>query len=156
MTLSIRRYRPEDRAACAQIFYHAVHQGAAAFYTPAQRKAWAPSPLPKSEVPDKLLTQACWLGEKAGRVVGFLSLCEDGYLDMAFVHPSVQGKGVAASLYSVLEQDARARAMPQLTTHASHLARRFFLKNGWQVEAMEHHPHHGQVFERFRMFKTLA
>ena len=42
MTLSLRPYRPEDRAAAVHIFFRAVREGAAAFYDEAQRAAWAP------------------------------------------------------------------------------------------------------------------
>ena len=38
----IRPYRPEDRAAAALVFFRAVREGSAAFYTEAERAAWAP------------------------------------------------------------------------------------------------------------------
>ena len=152
----IRRYRPEDRTACAQVFHDAVHQGAAGFYDAAQRAAWAPSPLPRADVPDKLLDQRCFVAERDGQVIGLMSLCADGYLDMAFVRPEVMGTGVADALYLAVLEEARGLRLTRLTTHASHLARRFFARRGWQVDAAETHPHNGQVFERFAMSVAVA
>ena len=152
----IRPYRPDDRAAVARIFYRAVREGAAAFYDDAQRAAWAPRDTPDPTKPDKLLDQWCWVAEDGGRITGFMSLCDDGYLDMAFVLPEVMGKGHAAALYDTLLQKARSQGFPRLTVHASHLARPFFVRRGWQVDKAELHPSNGQVFERFAMSLALA
>ena len=94
MTLSLRPYRPEDRAAAVYIFFRAVREGAAAFYDEAQRAAWAPSSEPDWTRADKLLDQWCWIAEREGRPVGFMSLDRTGYLDMAFVLPEEMGKVV--------------------------------------------------------------
>ena len=48
------------------------------------------------------------------------------------------------------------KGLQTLTVHASHLARRFFVKQGWQVEYAEDHPANGQVFERFYMALDLT
>jgi len=151
----LRRYRAEDRAACKQVFYVAVRQGAALFYDAAQRAAWAPSPEPDPNVPDKLLQQACFVAEQDGRIVGLMSLADGGYLDMAFVRPEVMGKGVATALHAAVLDEARAQGQTYLTTHASHLARRFFARNGWQVDFEENVALRGQTLHRFGMSRSL-
>lgn len=152
----IRPYRPEDRAACHDVFYHAVHDGAADFYDAAQRAAWAPSPAPDPATPDKLLDQWAWVAEDAaGKVLGVMSLRPDGYLDLAFVLPQVQGTGVAAALLARLTDRARHEGLTRLTVHASHLARRFLAKHGWSEDFFERHPTRGQVLERYGMSLEL-
>lgn len=151
MTVGIRTYRPEDRAACTRVFYRAVREGAKDFYDADQRAAWAPSPEPDPEDADKLLDQWCWVAERGDSIVGFMSLCHDGYLDMAFVLPEEMGRGTAAALYRPLLAKARAEGLTRLTVIASHLARRFFLKNGWQVERPEDLHADGQVYQVFHM-----
>ena len=152
MTLAIRAYEAGDRAAVHTVFYRAVREGAAKFYDAAQRAAWAPSPEPNLALADKLLDQKCWVAVDAGNgIVGFMSLRADGYLDMAFVLPEYQGHGVADALYQDLISNARDAGLSRLTVHASHLARRFFTKHGWRIDAAENHSSRGQVFERFSM-----
>lgn len=151
--MKIRPYRAQDRAACYGVFYHAVRTGTAAHYTAAQRAAWAPGIQPP-DTPDKLLAQWCVVAEEATGLTGFMSMTPAGYLDMAFVLPRVMGSGVAGALYDALM--LQAAHLPRLTTHASHLARPFFARRGWQVEAVEQHPAHGQTYERFAMALTLA
>lgn len=151
MIPAIRPYAPTDRTACQTVFYRAVREGTADFYNKAQRDAWAPSKTPDPSQPDKLLDQWCWVAEAKNNILGFMSLTRNGYLDMAFVVPEARGKGVANALYATLMGHAKAEGLKTLTVNASHLARRFFSKQGWAVDYAEDHPSNGQIFERFHM-----
>lgn len=152
----IRPYAAADRAGCHRVFYRAVHEGAAEVYDAAQRAAWAPVSEPDRRKPDKLLEQWAWVAETAkGEILGFLSLRCDGYLDMAFVLPEARGTAVAPTLLRTLVAKARAEKLDRLTTHASHLARRFLGKHGWQVDFAESAPRNGQTLDRFGMSITL-
>jgi putative acetyltransferase len=155
MSLTIRPYVPEDRPACAGVFYRAVREGAAAFYDEDQRAAWAPSPDPDAHAPDKLLDQWCWVAQRGDRIVGFMSLDRTGYLDMAFVLPEEMGRGTSTALYGALMAQARTARLTRLTVTASHLARRFFQKKGWRISWMQNLVADGQVYEVFRMFLDL-
>lgn len=155
MTVAIHRYRPCDRAACASVFFHAVREGTSEFYTENQREAWAPRETPSSGTPDKLLDQWCWVARTDDRVVGFFSMRPDGLLDMAVVLPEVQGQGVADQLYDALLSRAEREGVAGLTVKASHLARRFFTKHGWQVEYAEEFAAHGEIYERVHMSLSL-
>lgn len=147
----LRPYRPEDRAAISLVYYRAIREGAAAFYSEAERAAWAPSPLPDPEVPDKLLDQWCLVAEEAGRVTGFMSMDATGYLDMAFVLPEVMGTGTAAALYDGLMATARAAGLRRFTVRAAHQSHRFLSRRGWTVDRFERYPADGQVYDLFHM-----
>lgn len=156
LTPAVRPYRPEDRAACALVFYRAVREGAAAFYDQAQREAWAPSPEPDWSEPSKLERQWCWVAERGDRIVGFMSLEPSGYLDMAFVLPEEMGRGTATAVYATLLARAHDEGLGRLTVIASHLARRFFARRGWRVDRTEDLHADGQVYEVFHMSLDLA
>lgn len=149
--IRLRPYAPTDRAAVKTVFFRAVREGAAAQYSAEQRAAWAPDLSVDASQPDRLADQFCLLSESGGQITGFMSLCEDGYLDMAFVLPEVMGKGHAAALYDAILAEATRRRLPQMTTHASLLARPFFLRRGWHVEQVEDHPLDTLTLRRFAM-----
>jgi putative acetyltransferase len=131
----IRPYRPEDRSATALIYFRAIMEGTADLIGEPERRAWARSPDPDLGVPDKLLNQWCWIAEEDGQPTGFMSLCHDGLLDMAFVIPEVMGKGTAAALYGVLVAKARAERLSRLSVLASPYSRSFLLKQGWVIDS---------------------
>ncbi len=152
---TIRPYVAADRAAMSLVYYRAVREGSAAFYTEAERAAWAPSALPGAH-PDKLLDQWCWVAEQEGRMTGFMSLRKDGELDMAFVIPEVMGDGTAAALYDVLLHKAREFGFIRLTVRAAHQSNRFLTRRGWTVTGIEHLEDGGQTYDLFLMAVDLA
>lgn len=143
----IRPYQPEDRAAAALVYFRAVREGSARFYTQAERAAWAPSETPDFDHPDKLLDQDCLVAEEDGRMTGFFSMDPTGYLDMAFVIPEVMGDGTAAALYDTLMARARAKGLNRFTVRAAEQSRRFLSRRGWTVTGHERLEEEDQVFD---------
>ncbi len=131
--VSVRRFRDEDADATARIFFKAVHQGAAGHYDEAQRRAWAPRIPDLPTWRDRLGGQAVFVAERHGRIVGFMTLRPDGCIDLAFVAPDAMGTGVAKGLHEAILGEAARQQMTKLHTHASHLARPFFERQGWTV-----------------------
>lgn len=154
--ITLRPGRPGDGPSAAAVFHAAVHEGASAFYTPEERAAWSPAP-PDDGWEARLLAGTCLVAEAAGgQMAGFMTLGDDGHLDFAYVAPAWMGKGVADALYAQLEAQARARGLRVLDTAASHLARRFFARHGWQTVARQSVIRGGVAITNFRMEKPLT
>jgi putative acetyltransferase len=151
----IRAYRPDDADALAQIFYDAVRIGAASHYTSAQLAAWAPDRPPAEAWAARLAPLTSFVAVNPAPL-GFMSLRSDGYLDLAFVAPDQRGKGVAQALYAAVLAHAQSLHLPRLATAASHLARPFFRRLGWQETAAQVVERHGQQIENFRVQIILA
>lgn len=132
--LIIRPYRPADAIGLARLFHRAVHEGASQHYTEEQRAAWSPEP-PTSEGWRARVEEAeTIVAERDGAHLGFMTLDMDtGYLDFAYVAPEAMGRGVAASLYAVIEGRARVKGHVRLETEASLLAEPFFHRHGWRL-----------------------
>lgn len=131
----LRPYRsPDDAAATLATFRTAVRVTAAELYTPEQIAAWL-GPDDVDLAAWDARRRAAWtvVAEVDGRVVGFSDLLPDGLVDMLFVHPDVGGRGVARALLTAVEDEARARGLTGLRTHASRRARPVFERLGWVV-----------------------
>lgn len=90
------------------------------------------------------------------RPIGFMTLDDAGYIDLAFVAPEFLGQGVGKRLYFAIEQEASDRSIGVLTTEASEKAMPFFRKLGWQLEAPQTVIKHGVEIRNYRMFKDLT
>ena len=88
--------------------------------------------------------------------LGFMTLKDDGELDLAFVRPDARGSGIATKLYLALERAASERGLTRLRTEASYPARRFFLKQGWHELAEQQVERDGVSLTNFRMEKRLG
>jgi putative acetyltransferase len=151
MTPRYRRYSVADGLGCFDVFYRAVHIGAASHYTAQQRQAWAPSDTMQASWPAHLKQAATWVAITENAPVGFVSLEVDGHLDMAYVAPEHQRIGVAQALHGRMLKDAAELELPRLFTEASHLARPFFEKCGWHVTQPQTVMRNGVEIDRFQM-----
>ena len=159
MKIRVRPYRPADAAALRRVFWRAVQEGAASAYDLRQRDAWARAPEAPPDWPDRLGRQITLVAETTdgdGGPLGFMTLGHDGHLDLAFVLPEAMGGGAAAALHDRLLAEAEARGIDRLTTEASHLARRFLLKQGWSEIAAQEVEIGGVRLVNFRMAKRVG
>ena len=113
---TIRPFRGEDAHATAEIFFDAVRRGAGPGYDEAQRRAWAPAVPNIGAWRDRLNGQTVLVAERNGRVVGFMSLTDNGLIDLAYVVPEHMGRGVARRLYDGLLEEATKRGLTKLRT----------------------------------------
>lgn len=155
MQAIVRPFEDEDAEATARIYVDAVRIGAQDHYDEAQRRAWA------SSVPDtlpwraRLKSQASFVAERDGAVVGFMTLKPDGCIDLAFVAPDAMGSGVAKRLYERILAEAAASGLRRLHTEASHLARPFFQRQGWSVVKRQTVERDGVALTNFVMATDL-
>lgn len=131
--ISVRRFKDKDAAATARIFFDSVHLGTRAHYDEAQRRAWAPEVPDTSSWLDRLKSQTTFVAERNERVIGFMTLRPDGYIDLAYVAPDAVGTGVAKLLYDSVEAEASKMDVRRLHSEASQGARAFFERQGWSV-----------------------
>ncbi|WP_226779175.1 GNAT family N-acetyltransferase [Oceaniglobus trochenteri] len=151
----LRPYRPDDATGCFALFRLAIHAGTSPHYDAAQRAAWAGSGPMGDAWHSRLAAMHTTVAQQAGGIVGFMSLRGDGYLDFAFVHPDLRRSGLAVRLLDRTLEQARRLGLRHLTTDASHLARRFFLKHGWHEVAAQQVQRDGVMLENFRMARSL-
>lgn len=156
MPLTLRAYEPEDARATAWLFHETVRDAAGAGYTDAQRQAWSPNLPDLAPWHERLAGARTLIAEDGDDLVGFMSLRDDGYLDLAFVRADRTGTGIAKALYDDLIKHARAAGRRTLTTDASHLARRFFERQGWRVTREQTQSRRGVALTNFRMTIDLA
>lgn len=154
--IRVRGFEPDDSPALREIFYRAIQQGSAAFYDKRQRDAWARAPEAPPNWTRRLGDQITVVAEVDGARAGFMTMGREGYLDLAFVAPEWMGAGVAAALHDRLLHIALAEGITRLTTEASHLARRFLIRQGWQELAEQQVMVCGVILTNFRMEKRLV
>jgi putative acetyltransferase len=153
--MQIRAAKAEDAPALALVVYTAVHEGPS-FYTPEQRAAWMPA-LPQTEAfAARLAGKYVAKGEEAGIIMGFMTLEEGGYIDLAFILPEYRGRGLFRSLATQIEATARMCGEPRLWTHASLTAQPAFRAIGFSVIQHEMIERAGETLARAEMEKGLT
>jgi putative acetyltransferase len=152
---SVRRYEPSDAQATIDIFLRAIREVASKNYSPEQIAAWAK--VDDADVwAQYRASRPTWLALDDSKPIGFTDLKSDGCLDMMFVSPDYQGKGVASLLLATVENAARKQGFQRIFTEASLAARPFFDRRGFVVVTAQQVEKRGQILSNFLMEKTLA
>lgn len=153
--VTIRPLLPADGAVAAEVFFDAVHCGAAEVYTLEQRLAWAGVAPDAAAWMRRFQSLSGFVAVCDGVMGGFMTLDSDGYIDLAFVRSQHAGHGIGRLLYTDVEISAAAKGIALLTTQASIKARPFFARMGWQVDTALVVVKRGIELSNFKMYKAL-
>ena len=148
-SMQIRRYRTEDAAETAALFYETVHTVNAADYTPEQLDAWAPRDRDLDGWNASLAANYAVVAVRDGAVVGFGDMSEAGYLDRLYVRAGHTGQGIGTAVCACLEDAVRG----DIVTHASVTARPFFEKRGYVAVRDQQVERRGVLLTNFVMKK---
>ncbi|WP_458525571.1 N-acetyltransferase family protein [Onishia taeanensis] len=151
---------PDDGADQAEVFHHAVMQGAAAHYSVAQRRAWA-SVLPREgsawvarQMLHPTLVAAC-----DGRCVGFLEIGQggdgEGRIETLYVWPSLARRGIGSTLLVHAERVFREQGLERVRIEASLMLAPRLIQRGWQQDGEEWVERGGERLPRIRLVKRL-
>lgn len=88
------------------------------------------------------------------QVVGLIK-CDQGYIDLLFVHPNFVRKGIAKMLYNEIEQDIRWKKIEKIEANVSLTAKPFFLKMGFELITQQKVIVRQTEFINFKMQKRL-
>ena len=153
-----RQAMARDGADQAEVFHHAIMQGAAAHYSVEQREAWA-SLLPR-EASVWVARQALYTTLVAacdGRCVGFLELnIPHAHIETLYVWPSLARRGIGTNLLVHAKRLLLENGCGRVTIEASLVLADSLLRRGWQERGEERVARGGEQLPRRRLEKRLV
>jgi putative acetyltransferase len=153
----VRDLRHADIPAVIEVFRASVRRTTRRDYTHEQVLVWAPDEIDVAAWATRYDTRQAWVVEAGGsEIVGFIELEGSSHLDMLYVHPAQQRRGVASALLRQLESAARLRGAQRLRTEASITARPFFEHRGFLLIAEQTVALRGQQLINYRMERLLG
>jgi putative acetyltransferase len=153
--ISIRDYRNSDCEVLLEIFRRAVREIARKDYSPTQVIAWAPDAHDIVKFSARRIAQPSFVAEYDRCVAGFTDLDDDGHIDMFYVNPDFQRRGVASAMLQFLIARARSERLKRLHSEVSITARPAFERHGFEVVTYQTVETNGQTFGNYRMEKLL-
>lgn len=124
-------------------------------YNEEQIAVWT-STVQNAERWNKVLTdQLVLLAEKNNKIVGYGTLDNGNYIDFFYIHKDFQGQGIANSILSQIESQAKKTGNTLLTSDVSITAKPFFEKKGFKVLKEQKNIRKGIELINFKMEKAL-
>jgi putative acetyltransferase len=153
--LEIRRANTDDTAQICRLFYDTVTNVNNKDYTPGQIEIWAAKYKDTERWKAKINEQNFFVAELDGKITGFGSITDKGYLDYMYVHKDHQGQGIATELLKVIEQTADELQLKEIWAEVSITARPFFKSKGFGITKLFTTNVNGIEFEDSIMKKNL-
>ena len=153
--ITIRDYQESDCEMLAQIFIRAVRQIARRDYSPAQIAAWAPDIDDMAAFAARRGDKPTFVAEYDGQVAGFSDLDSEGHIDMFYVNPDFQRRGVGSAMLRFITARAQSERVKRLYGEVSITARPVFERHGFKVLAYQTVQTNGQALGNYRMEKLL-
>jgi len=146
-----------DAADQAEVFYHAVMQGASNHYTLAQRRAWA-NVLPReaSAWAARHLLYTTLVATSDNRCVGFIELDgRSGRVETLYVWPSLAGRGIGTTLLIHAERLLVEDGHAAIEIEASAMLVDRLQRRNWQNLGEQTVERGGELLTRYRLRKQL-
>ncbi|MFG6665957.1 GNAT family N-acetyltransferase [Halomonas sp. HNIBRBA4712] len=155
--ITYRQALGRDAGDQAEVFYHAVMQGAATHYGLAEREAWAAA-LPRDA--------SAWAARQAlyttlvavcdGRCVGFLELdTQHARIVTLYVWPSLAGRGIGSTLLIHAERLLLEQGHGRVEIEASLVLFERLERRGFENHGEQWVERGGEWLKRYRMSKPL-
>lgn len=138
----------------ANVYRAAVNELASRDYDADQRRVWQAQANDTAFI-EHLADGVTIVADHHGTPVAFAQLSPANHLRMMYVDPEWAGLGIATLLYQYLEDEARILGSRELTTDASHTAKRFFESVGFKALEEEVVVLEGVSLARTKMEKKL-
>ncbi|MDN3523489.1 GNAT family N-acetyltransferase [Halomonas ramblicola] len=153
-----RQARARDAADQAEVFHHAVMQGAMTHYTPAQREAWDTAlPRDASAWAARQTLYTTLVASCDGRCVGFLELdLERGRIVTLYVWPSLARRGIGSTLLIHAERLLTEHGHARASIEASLTLTEGLIRRGWRDLGEEWVERGGERLCRHRLEKRLG
>ena len=153
--MHIRPLFETEYIAAARLIHDTVHTVCRNDYSPAELSAWAPESFDMVRFHNALtgcFNPAMFDGF---RLVGFMSVEQDGYINRLFTHKDYQRRGIASALLAETEKWAKEKGLTSLRLDSSKTACGFYLKHGFVEDGFSVMERNGIVFRNTVMKKTL-
>ena len=151
----LRPFLPDDVPVLAAIFAASIEELTGGDYSEAQQDAWMAAADDEAFGRD-LAADLTLIATLEGSPVGFASLRGADHIRMLYVHPAVNGQGIATMLVDALEKLAGGRGAKSLTVDASDTAQRFFAKRGYTAQQRNSVTINDEWLANTTMKKTLG
>ena len=153
--MNLRQITTKDQLELKKVYFDSIQSLDEKIYSQEQKRAWS-SQAWDNPIFDKSITEGDgWLLSEKDIVIAFATRYPKNKIALFYCKSKFQRKGFGSKLLHKLEDEAKKQGLDSLTTDASLISYKLFLKNKWEIIRKEKVNINKIFFERYKMIKTL-
>ena len=153
--MNLRQITIKDQLELKQVYFDSIQSLDERIYSKEQKRAWASQAWRNTNF-DKSITQGrgLLLSEK-GIIIAFATRYPNNRVSLFYCKGKFQRKGYGSNILNKLEDEAKKEGLDYLSTEASLISYKLFLKNEWKIIRKEKVTINNIFFERYKMIKII-
>ncbi len=153
--MNLRQITLKDQLELKKVYFDSIKSLDEEIYSKEQKRAWASQAWINTTF-DKSITQGRgWLISEKGIVIAFATRYPNNRVSLFYCKGKFQRKGYGSKLLNKLEDEAKKEGLDSLSTEASLISYKLFLKNKWEIIRKEKVIINNIFFERYKMIKII-
>ena len=153
--MNLKQITEKDQLDLKKIYFDSIISIDEKVYTSEQKRAWASQAWESKHFNSSLKEGKGWLINERDKIIAFASRYPNNRISLLYCKGDSQRKGYGTKLLQKIEKEAINEGIPCLSTEASLISYKLFLKNSWEIIRKEKIIIKNITFERYKMIKNF-
>ena len=153
--MNLRQITIKDQLELKKVYFDSIQALDNTVYSQEQKRAWSSQAWRNSNFDKSITNGKGWLLSKRGIIIAFATRYPTDRIALFYCKGKFQRKGCGSRLLHKLEVEAKEEGIDCLTTEASLISYKLFLKNEWKIIRKEKVIINNIFFERYKMTKII-
>ena len=153
--MNLRQITIKDQLELKKVYFDAIQSLDEKIYSQEQKRAWSSQAWNNPNFKNLLEKGKGWLINKQGIIIAFATRYPTDRIALFYCKDKFQRKGYGSMLLHKLEDEAKNEGLDSLSTEASLISYKLFLKKGWEIVRKEKVTINNIFFERYKMIKNI-
>ena len=153
--MNLKQITKKDQLHLKKLYFDSILSIDERIYSQEQKKAWASQAWENKIFDLSIKKGKGWLINKNERLIAFATRYPKNRIALLYCKGDSQRKGYGTILLQKLEKEAKEEGLPFLSTEASLLSYKLFLRNNWEIIRKEKIMIKNIIFERYKMVKNF-
>ncbi len=155
MLINLRRITNKDQLDLKSVYFDSIQSIDERIYSKEQKWSWSIQAWQNSKFEKTISKGKGWLIFDKETILAFILRYPNNTIALFYCRGKSQRKGYGSKLLYKLEDESKKEGLDYLSTDASLISYRLFLKHNWEVKSKEKVIINNKYFERYKMIKNF-
>ena len=153
--MNLRQITIKDQLELKKVYFDSIQSLDEKIYSKEQKRAWSSQAWGNPNFENSIIKGKGWLLSEKGIIIAFATRYPNNRISLFYCKGKYQRKGCGSKLLNKLEIEAKQEGLYSLSTEASLISYKLFLKNEWKIIRKEKIIINNIFFERYKMVKIF-
>ncbi|ABM72280.1 GCN5-related N-acetyltransferase [Prochlorococcus marinus str. MIT 9515] len=153
--MNLKQITKKDQLDLKKLYFDSILSIDEKIYNKDQKRVWASQAWDNKIFDSTINAGQGWLINEKKKIIAFAARYPNNKIALLYCKGDHQRRGYGTKLVNKLEKEAKKEGVTFLSTEASLISYKLFLRNNWKIIRKEKIIIKNIIFERYKMIKNL-